>query len=355
MHLIKNLLRLKVSCLFLWVIILAGCDNQIVVSDETINIKSEPLLEFSPDYGYAPVWLTENEIFLPSGNVPNFQGGAIYDLVTNEFRALLSEFKLDCFRGEFHDWSRLPNGKLGFLYECRDEDLLLVGDFLIAWDNQTNQYEILKEYVRGSFPGGSAEFAVAHEFDEVLQEANGGGVGHQLYHVSLEEDEIIQLFPDFYRASSPSWSPDGQQFVFAGNESAPSLLDSIFAGYQNLQNEIYKPWNLYIADRNGDNFQEVFSGVRFVDTVKWSPQDQDIIAFRGEYNEKLGLWLFNLDSKSLLFLWPEGDSRKLRFDWSPDGIQIVLLDCKNNNVDAISISCRPIIVTTPSTGDSSSQ
>lgn len=347
MRLLKTLVRLKVCCIILWAITLIGCNNQIAAYDETANIKSQPLLEFSSDYGYAPVWLTENEIFLPSGRVPNFHGGAIYDLVTNELRTLQVEFSLDCFRGKFHEWSRLPNGNLGFLYECRDENLLLIGDYLIAWNSETNQYEILKEYVLDSFPGGSEEFAVAEEFDEVLQEVTSGGIRHQLYQVTIEGDEIVQLFPEFYRAGSPSWSPDGQQFIFAGNKSGPRSIENIFAGQQNLQNEIYYPWNLYIADGRGKNLQEVLSGIRLVDTLKWSPQDQNLVAFRGEYDDKLGLWLFDLDSNSLTFLWPESEQRKLRFDWSPSGLQIVLFDCEDNKIDTISANCRPIIVTIP--------
>lgn len=350
MHELKICLPLKISLLIFWIVVLTSCSNHITVHDETANIKSQPLLEHSPEYGYAPVWLNENDLFLPSGDVPNFQGGAIYNLATDKLQALQPKLDLECFQGDFYAWSRLPDGRLGFLYECRDENTFLVGEYLIAWDNQKDQYEILTRYVVDSFPGGAEEYAIAREFDELIQESNGGGIMHRLYRASLNDGEIIQLFPNLYRAGSPSWSPNGEEFVFAGNDSGSRLLKSIFAGYLNLRNEIYQPWNLYIVDGNGENLQEILSGIRFVDTVKWSPRDKQFIAFRGEYENRLGLWLFDLDSKALTFLWPESERRKLRFDWSPDGTKLVVMDCIDNEDwvdDEDSAYCRPTIIEKP--------
>lgn len=324
-----------------------GCSEKPSVYFEYDGLRSVPLLGYSSEFGYGPVWLAEDVLFFPSGSVPNFKGGSVYDLHNDELQILQLELSLNCFQGNFNNWSRLPNGRLGFIYECRDESLSLVAYYLIEWDSQTDQYETLFKYSGESLVGQAEEYAVTEDLDRVIQEATGGSIRHQLYSISLEDNEIVPLFSEFYRSGSPSWSPDGQQLVFAGNEAGPSALESIFAGYRSLRNEIYLPWNLYVVDRKGENVQEILSGIRFVDTIKWSPVDEALIAFRGAYKDTLGLWVFNLKNDSLTFLWPEGDRRKVRFDWSPDGTQLVVLDCKSTREDEVSASCRPIIITLP--------
>lgn len=325
-------------------------DSKITVEDESHDIEPTPLLDYEEEYRHAPVWLDEERIFVPVRRTytQNPLGGYIYDLNSGNLETLQPDLDFNCVKVTHRDWLRVTNGKLTFIYDCLDEIAFPISRYLVTWDAQTEQYEILTEYAPDSFSGRPEEFTFVTGSDQVLQETTGGGIRHKLYRVSLEAKTSTQLFPDFYRAGSPSWSPTGQQFAFAGNEGEASSSKSIFAGYQNLHNEIYYPWNLYIANDKGEIVQEALSGVRFVDTVKWSPHDQDLVAFRGQYEYKLGLWLFNLSTDTLTFLWPEGEHLKLRFDWSPDGRQMILLDCRENPDDELSPPCRPTIITLPS-------
>lgn len=343
-----NKLKVYIGARILLLVLLAfsaaACTDGVPVYDLSDHLTVQPLLEYNVEYGYTPVWLSSERIFLPFTRTTDLKGGIIYDLSTDEIRALQPSIGGECFRGEYREWSRLPNERLGFIYKCRDENLRFVSERLVAFDTYTGQFEILVEYGNASWTGSAGKYALAEALGEIIQESAGNDIYHKLHKVTLSDGSLTPFLSQFSRAGSPSWSPDEENLVFAAKDLDLDRKRNIFSGYFNLSNEINAPWTIYLADRNGENLEKLVSGVRFAESLKWSPTDPQLIAFSGEYDGKVGLWLLSINSKSLRFLWPEGPRIKLGFDWSPDGTHLILLDC----VDSSSLNlCRPIVFKVP--------
>lgn len=341
---------LAVNLISLLLMFATSCTSTVPVDDISTTVGIHPILNSHDEHVAAPVWLNNDTLFVPLDRPALLEGGQLYNLQSELEQPLKINLGLPCYHGEFRSWARIADDRLGFIYECRDENLRLVGNYLIVYDVRTQQHEILQKYSVNTFnPGAADDFAVAPGMDEVVQETTGGHILHRLYRLSLEDDQITQLVPDFYRAGSPTWSPDGSRLAFAGNPSGPRLFPSLL-GSLNLANEIYAPWDLYLMDKDGSRVTKVLSDVKFMDTVKWSPRNENLIAFRGKYGEQLGLWLFDLTTTSLTFVWPESEAIRTRFDWSPDGSQLVVLSChaKSKEPEAIlERTCRILILTLP--------
>jgi Tol biopolymer transport system component len=90
--------------------------------------------------------------------------------------------------------------------------------------------------------------------------------------------------------------------------------------------QLNEPWSIYITDletlRAGQvgEDQAVLQGVRGMRQLNVSPNGQ-ALAFRGTYRGHSGLWIYNLNSRELVRVWPGFGP----FDWSPDGKELIVL------------------------------
>ena len=326
---------------------LAGCSPGIPVVDKSSDIEFYRIIE-STQFN-SPVWLPSQQIaFVHDERKDRKTWGALFDLEEESWQSFPFEDLEGCVSTRFNAWQRLPDGRLGFIYECRDDETMLndPGHYLIAWNEMTGEFEILRGYDTTISP---YVFAVLPDFKQLFQETTGGSIHHKLYRASLTNDDIELLFPDFYRAGSPSLSPSGETVAFAANEDGPGSKRNLFTGFFNLSNEILYPWQLYLMETDGSNVRIVLSDIQFLSEIKWSPVAENLIAFRGKYKGKLGLWLYDLDMNQLTFLWPEDEHIRIQYDWSPDGNQMVLQDCISAEDYEISdqVTCTLTILTVP--------
>lgn len=240
----------------------------------------------------------------------------------------------ECDVGRYQTINRLPGEGLGFIYDCTIfEPYMKINYSLYNWDMVTGEFQLLHTYPRYF---GATDFTVSPGEMEIIQEEGGNNPQPLLHHVA-QNGEMTQFVPDFFRAGSPDWSPDGETIAFFANESGPEEKSSIFAGLVELNNVIDFPWDLYLMDKTSGETQVVLSGVQYVTGLKWSP-DGRWLAFRGTFQEKVGIYVFDPNTLELIRIW--GKSNK--FDWSPDSEQMVILDLDADpeNVD----KAFPIIV-----------
>ena len=349
-----NIISLKNLTATLWLMLLiafsligfVGCSPDVPIVDKTSDIDFSRIIETS-QFRF-PVWLPSQQIALMNNDNNKNLVGEIFDLEHKQWRTISFPGIERCSITFINAWQRLPDGRLGFIYECIDDKGILndPGHYLIAWNEMTDEFEILRDYDKPLHP---YVFAVLPDFEQLFQETNGGRIHYKLYQVSLDKDDMVQLFPDFYRAGWPSLSPSGGTVAFAANEDGPGSKGNLFTGFFNLSNEIFYPWQLYLMEADGSNVRVVLSDIQFLSEIKWSPVAENLIAFRGKYKDMLGLWMYNLDTNQLTFLWPEDEHIRIQYDWSPDGKQMVLQDCISADDYEISdeVTCTLTIIIVP--------
>ncbi|MCI0647579.1 MAG: hypothetical protein L0332_20665 [Chloroflexi bacterium] len=239
----------------------------------------------------------------------------MYNLDNSEWKPIPFDKPDDCRVGGFGHLGRLPNGNLGFTYECHFEEIGFQTT-LYMWDLESETWHTLYEFPE-SF--AADDFSFAPDMSGFLQESTGDGIFNELYQVN-EAGELNQLFPDYYRAGVPAWSPVGNTIAFAATKEGPEASTNLFSGAPGLQEAMYHPWDIYLMDTDGDNLRVLLPDVVGVHIIKWSPEGNRL-AFWGTYNDDEGIWILNMATSKLARTWPE----EILFDWSPDGQQLVLL------------------------------
>jgi Tol biopolymer transport system component len=154
---------------------------------------------------------------------------------------------------------------------------------------------------------------------------------------------------DFDRVQSPSWSPNGDLIAFAGSEEVSESKVNIFSGIPGLRRTLNQPWSLYVMDADESHIREVLSGIISPRHIKWSPISHSQIAFSGEYQNTWGLWIYDFGQQRLYLLWTS-EADIFSYDWSQNGKQMIILDCKpykNGIVDWRNSLCKPTIITLP--------
>lgn len=179
------------------------------------------------------------------------------------------------------------------------------------------------------FPAGM--FALSPTGSEVAF-----GVGHGIHVMNIDgsDDHVVAHTSDMLPNGIPiSWSPDGQQIVFASGDSKLSIAD--------------------IASRR---VTQLAPGFR-VDAVAWDPTGP-LIAFAGTRLDEPNIsafreqvWTVRPDGTDLRLL-TNGASDWTVAGWSPDGLQLILgrLDrrLRDNGLAVISIDGTELSVIQPS-------
>ncbi len=327
--------------LCLWALV--SCNNNTRFSDLTHQVPIDVLS--TPEGVYAGVaWLKGDELvfdYAPQPN-PTVNDGAdfpslwdfqlwVHDLAEESWLAL-SVMKPDrCRIGWVSRTRRLPNGSLGFIYQCEPTASTRQQN-LTQWNPLTKEFQTFKEFPE-QFTVQSYSFAPA--MSQVVLAEQGGAINDKIY-IADSTGPLQQVFAEFARAASPSWSVDGNAIAFVANEKLPTARDNPFTALVGIVDLLFYPWDLYMANAEGANPQIILSEIKLADVVKWSPVDARL-AFRGEYKGVQGIWILNTKTSQLTRVWKNLDY----YDWSPDGTRMVVLE--QNKVNGKQQS-RPVII-----------
>lgn len=282
-------------------------------------------------------WLEENQlVFLYTSQPPElgFRWDyqiVLYNLGTAEWQVLTTPrpdqwstlTRLEpneCTSGFILGLTQLPNGMLGFIYDCNVYHDNVTRRFytLYAWDQQTGMLQSLQRYPENF---SASRYAFAPDMSELIQASPvGAGLNDELYRVS-EDGQRAQLFPGFQRVRSPAWSPDGHTIAFMGTETYLEEKSEDFFTWRQIEDLFYYPWDLYLMDANDKNVRIILPDIGAGGNVKWSPQGK-FLSFGGQYNGLEGLWVLDTDTLKLTRIWPQG----VAYEWSPDGRQIVVIE-----------------------------
>lgn len=309
------------SLLFLICCLISSCNLNI---NQSINPPSVIALDL-PNEDYSSItWFSDNQLIFVKAPLDNsFLWNShmiIYDLDSQQWELLEVPKADDCFSGWSLRLNTLPDGHLGFIYTCTLENN--TGgtdhyDFLYRWDKQHQQFDLLHAFPE-HFQAG--EFSFAPDMSAFIQEEMGGAIDDALYQVR-SSDQAVQLFPNFQRTASPAWSADGQTIAFFGTHIGPEPKSSRFTGSVGIGNYLFHPWDLYLLDVSTNQAEIYLSGVQLAGQMKWAPHEH-LLAFRGEYKDQYGVWLFDPDTRQIRLIWL---GNVLGFDWSPNGQQMVIL------------------------------
>ena len=211
--------------------------------------------------------------------------------------------------------TRLPNSSLGFVFRCHSENG--ISGTLFIWDVNQNTYIEVQNYTEFS----ARNFSFSPDMSHFVQErGKGDGLSNELYLVSPDK-KMKKLLSDFKRAASPAWSSDGKTIAFAGTKENPENTD--INTWQDIESLLYYPWDIYLMDADGSNVRILLPLVGNVYDLKWSPTNSNLLLFGGtSFDDANGIWLLDTAHMSVERIWAENT----RFDWSPDGSKIVLLE-----------------------------
>lgn len=211
--------------------------------------------------------------------------------------------------------TRLPNGSLGFVFRCHAENE--ISGTLYIWDNGSASF-----FARQNYPKFLARtFSFSPDMSQIIQEnGKGDGLNNELYLINPKK-VMKKLLLDFKRAGSPAWSTDGKTIAFAGTKESPENTDT--NTWPEIESLFYYPWDIYLMDSDGSNVRILLPLVGNVYDLKWSPVNSNLLLFGGTaFDDKDGVWLLDISDGSVKRIW----TKNTRFDWSPNGSKIVVLD-----------------------------
>ena len=247
---------------------------------------------------------------------------------TQAWRKLPAPHSDVCTREDFTALRRLPNGNLGFIYTCYADH---TSASLYQWDDKTPSANVLQTYPRDFH---ASAYALSPDMSEVIQENDiGPGLTNQLYRLKLN-DQLERLFADWQRVSGPAWSSDGQSIAFVGTQTYPGPQTG---GFSQVLGLLDYSWDLYLMDAHGTGARIVRTGVPQFWTV-WIPGTGWLALFDQHNN----IWALDPNTSRQSLVWSP-TTRWISYDWSPDGKQLVLLQCETPDCH----EARPTIVNLP--------
>jgi WD40 repeat protein len=196
----------------------------------------------------------------------------------------------------FEDPIQLPDGQLGYSILCRSEHLVFMAyDLNTGKNNQLPGFE-MPYFFFGVHPTWNPEMTEGMAFAD-------NRTSSWVFGFSLEDWEPLDL--GFPQVSGMAWSPDGTKIAFLAAPtqglSGMSLVDSTF--------------NLYTMKPDGQDMHVILKNIYHPNGLMWS-QDGKYLIFNGTTNRASGLWLLNMTTNELMFVY---QGYFALGGWSPDG------------------------------------
>lgn len=312
----------------LWLLILlliaggSGCSKK-----KYILVDSTPLLLTAPQGYYEDIaWLEPNVLamhYRPSLDTQNSKTRImIYNTVSSSHYLLPDDIPQECYETWYGRVNRLPNGLLGYLWECIPPQGIARDFRLHQWDqaNRTDQ-----ELYRYPIPFEATAFSFAPKMGHWLQEQSGDGLFNKLHFIEPDKSPVRLLENSFARAGHPALLPDGR-VVFAGTPQLPERGTNLFSGLPGISAGLAELWNIYLTDLDSllsDNVGEdqiILSDIQYIEAVKASPDGQ-FVSFLGTIDGNEGLWIYRLATGELARVWAGFGP----YDWSPDSRELMVL------------------------------
>lgn len=313
----------RLSLLVLVVIVLASCNQ----------VSTQPVA--APKGLYSDVaWLDTDRIAFLYTSVPNPKPWddqvLVFNLNSNQYE-IVAKPDEECFVSQVLYLNRLPDGRLGFVFECSKGDRrTIVGDMgsLYIWNDAT-----LENWYQYQLDFHAADYTFSPDLGQAIQETSDD----KLYRV-IPDQSPQRIFSDWAQVELPSWSPDGNTIAFVGLQTIPDISFNPFS-FTPVESQYLS--NLYLMDANGDNVRSVLSDIKRVACVKWSPLGR-LLSFRGEYQGKLGVWILDTQTNNLQRIRENANC----YDWSPDGTKMVIIETVSQE-NYVTTESRPVIINLP--------
>lgn len=133
----------------------------------------------------------------------------------------------------------------------------------------------------------------------------------QLYRKNIAADKGATLSHSSGRSDWPAWSPDGDHIAFASSRK--------------------RDYDLFVADRNGQDVRQLTDATGFDIRPSWSP-DGRRIAFTSNRDRNYEIYLINEDGSNRRRL-TKHDERDDYPSWHPDGQHLVYVAERNGRSD----------------------
>lgn len=312
---------------------LIGCMSNFIDRSSALDVSSidykENHIFFETGQYHSITWLSNKSIAVIY-KPPYFDGRPqddrlhIYDIdseVWDEVEIIFDDSpEPRCRINYLIRLSRLPNGNLGMVKLCNGNE----EEAVVEYNMSTGQHKVLQLYVDSPI-NSVGEFSYSPSMSELIQEDSTGYLlTTTIYYVDNKSNNILQIAPDFIRADRPAWSPHNREILFWGTEKVPDgMLPTQIANRFDLINIVYYPWDLYLSSPDGTNLRKIVSSVEEHISAKWSPTQENIIAFSGIYRNVSGIWLLDLETMNITRIYKKHVSS---FDWSLNGKKIVFIE-----------------------------
>jgi len=277
---------------------------------------------------YGVVWLRDGTVvvtFAPERDDTLARLGTV-DLVSGGIDELPLPPNEGCRRQQAREPTLLPDGRLGLLYVCEQDD---VGHnaSIQAFDLQGRRFERL--FGLESIWVSSGPYTVSPDLQWAVI-AHGGLICEGLSRFTRsgpaplpvtisDEGRSFRLdtpvdgagkCADTGRAHFPIWSPDGRTIAFLGSPASIGLSS---------QGRLDAPWNVYLLDATSLSPRPGLRGIHNARGLRWS-RDGTQLAFAGEIGNQKGTWTVRpVDNVPHLISSTDLDW----LAWSPNGMQLV--------------------------------
>lgn len=312
-------LAIYIMCIALFM--LANCRAQDF-TESSDEISVTPLAVPAAEY-HSVAWLDEQHIAFSYrktefGDRDADRRIAILDLHTDEWQDIsLPALPAKCrpaASGVSH-LSRLPDGNLGFVLNCNNGG---VSGELYSWNTNTEKVEVQQVY---DSPFRVSYYTFSPDMKRLIQEdAEGPGLNNKLYRIT-PSGSLERLLTQFVRARSPSWSPNEDVIVFSGTKIEGEERGDLMT-WDEIESLALHPWDLYLMNPDGSNVRILLSNAGRPYQIKWSPDGAPLLAYAGDYQNKQGLWMFDVDTHDITRVWQQNTF----YDWSPDGQRMVIIE-----------------------------